>query len=62
MRILFRRVHEMDVDVDSWDHDAEPADTSLFFSLTQGDMCQVSVAVCVATRLKPTLQLGMEEQ
>ena len=41
---------------------AEPADTSLFFSLTQGDMCQVSVAVCVATRLKPTLQLGMEEQ
>lgn len=61
VRVLFRRVDAMDVNIDSWGHDAKSVNASLFFGLTQSDVREIRIAIGVPTRLKPPSQLGMEK-
>ena len=59
--VLGRRIHDVDVQVDGRLDDPQSVDSRLLDRLPKCHTCQVAVAVGVATRLQPSLQLGVEQ-
>ena len=59
MSVLLRGIHFMNIKVDGAGPDSQTIDTGFFCCLRQRDCQQVGVAIGVATRLHPNLELGV---